>query len=94
MYKQELLGGILMDEKFKTKEELYTHILPALKIKRKEMNLQKLTGISEIEIWNYFCNNIWNQKVNLTIGEMVDDIFKEDGINIYARRINNENNFK
>ena len=26
MYKQELLGGILMDEKFKTKEELYTMV--------------------------------------------------------------------
>ena len=52
-------------------------------------------NINEIDIWNYFCQNIWNQKNGLTMGEMVDDILNTDSIDIYVKRgISNEDNSK
>ncbi len=83
-----------MDLNFKSVEELYVRILPALKTKKNEMKSLKL-DINEIDIWNYFCQNIWNQKNGLTMGEMVDDILNTDSIDIYVKKgINNEDNSK
>ena len=83
-----------MDLNFKSVEELYVRMLPALKTKKNEMKTLKL-DINEIDIWNYFCQNIWNQKNGLTMGEMVDDILNTDSIDIYIKKgINNEDNSK
>ncbi len=83
-----------MDLNFKSVEELYIRLLPALKTKRNEMKSLKM-NINEIDIWNYFCQNIWNQKNGLTMGEMVDDILNTDSIDIYVKRgISNEDNSK
>ena len=83
-----------MDLNFKSVEELYVRILPALKTKKNEMKSLKL-DINEIDIWNYFCQNIWNQKNGLTMGEMVDDILNTDSIDIYVKKgKNNEDNSK
>ena len=83
-----------MDLDFKSVEELYVRILPALKTKKNEMKGLKL-DINEIDIWNYFCRNIWNQKNGLTMGEMVDDILNTDSIDIYVKKgKSNEDNSK
>ena len=83
-----------MDLNFKSVEELYIRMLPALKTKKNEMKSLKM-NINEIDIWNYFCQNIWNQKNGLTMGEMVDDILNTDSIDIYGKRgISNEDNSK
>ncbi len=83
-----------MDLNFKSVEELYIRMLPALKTKKNEMKSLKM-NINEIDIWNYFCQNIWNQKNGLTMGEMVDDILNTDSIDIYVKRgISNEDNSK
>ena len=83
-----------MDLNFKSVEELYVRMLPALKTKKNEMKTLKL-DINEIDIWNYFCQNIWNQKNGLTMGEMVDDILNTDSIDIYIKKgTNNEDNSK
>ncbi len=83
-----------MDLNFKSVEELYVRMLPALKTKKNEMKSLKL-DINEIDIWNYFCQNIWNQKNGLTMGEMVDDILNTDSIDIYVKKgKNNEDNSK
>ena len=39
--------------------------------------------INELDIWQYFCQNIWPNKTNLTLGEMVDDILNTDNFTIY-----------
>ena len=83
-----------MDLNFKSVEELYIRMLPALKTKKNEMKSLKM-NINEIDIWNYFCQNIWNQKNGLTMGEMVDDILNTDSIDIYIKKgTNNEDNSK
>ncbi len=81
-----------MDFNFKSTEELYIRVLPALKTKKNEMKILKL-NVNEIDIWHYFCENVWNKKNGLTLGEMVNDILNTDSINIYIGKVeNNENN--
>ena len=71
-----------MDFNFKSLEEVYVRLLPALKTKKNEMKTLKLR-ITEIEIWHYFCENVWQKKNGLTLGEMVDDILNTDSMEIY-----------
>lgn len=68
---------------FTSLEELYNRLLPALKNKRREMKREKMIQINELDIWQYFCQNIWPNKTNLTLGEMVDDILNTDNFTIY-----------
>ena len=72
-------------ETFSTKEQLYTRLLPALRVKKEDMKRDKMLFITEKEIWNFFCENIWPGKSNLTLGEMVDDILKTENFTIYQK---------
>ena len=68
---------------FTNLEELYNRLLPALKSKKREMKRDKMLYVSEMEIWLYFCKNVWPTKNNLTLGEMVNDILYTDNFTIY-----------
>ncbi len=68
---------------FTSLEELYNRLLPALRNKKREMKTEKMLQISEMDIWLYFCKNVWPNKNNLTLGEMVDDILNTDNFTIY-----------
>lgn len=68
---------------FTSLEELYNRLLPALKNKKREMKREKMLQITEMDIWLYFCQNIWPHKNNLTLGEMVNDILNTDNFTIY-----------
>ena len=72
-------------ETFSTKEQLYTRLLPALRVKKEDMKRDKMLFITEKEIWNFFFENIWPEKSNLTLGEMVDDILKTENFTIYQK---------
>ena len=86
--------------KFKSLEELYNRILPALKSKTRELNKKGLTYIHEEDIWNYLKNYRWNSSKDLDLGSMVNDIFNidnkeldeyvRDEIKNYRRAINQE----
>ncbi len=77
---------------FANLEELYTRLLPALKVKCREMKKEKMLNITEKDIWFYFCQNIWPQKTNLTLAEMVDDILNTNCFTIYVTTRNGEKN--
>lgn len=70
-------------ETFTNLEELYKRLLPALKSKLREMRRQKMLDINEVSIWGYFKDNVWPAKINLTLGEMVNDILNTDNFTIY-----------
>ncbi|MBR1817220.1 MAG: hypothetical protein IJ772_00055 [Bacilli bacterium] len=70
-------------ERFKTIEELYQRVLPALRIKVKYMKLEKLALIDEKSLWDYFCNKKWRIQKSITLGEMIDDILNTDSFQIY-----------
>ena len=62
------------DIKFKSINDLYRRLSPALTTKKDEINLLFKSRIDEIDIWNYLRNNVWNEAKALTLADMVDDI--------------------
>ncbi len=68
-----------MDFEFKTKEELYQHVLPALKSKRRELVRLGFSYIQEEDIWNYFIKEKWSQAKDLQLSDIVSDIMHADG---------------
>lgn len=64
--------------KFKSLNELYNRIYPALESKRKELHRNKMSYIHEEDIWNCCKDTIWNKSRNLDLHNMVDDILNTD----------------
>ena len=62
------------DFKFKSLEELYLKLLPAFKVKVADLKRNKIFNINEENIWEYLKINYWQNKKDLTLGEMVNDI--------------------
>ncbi len=63
------------DIKFKSLNDLYTRIKPALKSKAHELNKKGLKYIHEEDIWNFLKNYKWTNSRDLDLGSMVNDIF-------------------
>lgn len=68
------------DIKFKSLNELYNRLLPALRSKKKELNKKGYNYIHEEDIWNYLKQNAWKQNVVLTLDKMVDDILNTNNL--------------
>jgi len=60
--------------RFKSLEELYRKLLPALRAKVSDLKRNNIKNVTEEDIWNYLKNNYWREKYDLTLGEMVNDI--------------------
>ena len=75
-------------EKYNNVNELYVRILPALKTKVAELKREKIFYIKEKDIWNYCVENIWQNKKDLRIYELVDNILNIDAIklDIYLKK--------
>lgn len=71
------------EESFKSVEELYLRLYPALRTKKREMQTEGLPKVEEQAIWHYLCKTIWQEKRNLTLHDMVDDILNTEYIKIY-----------
>lgn len=63
---------------FSSEEELYHHLLPALRSKRKLLVSDGYKTILEEDIWNYMRNKKWNMAYGLEMCDMVDDILNTD----------------
>lgn len=61
--------------RFKNLNDLYNHILPALKSKKNELHKNGLKYIHEEDIWNYLKEYKWRTSHNLDLSIMVNDIF-------------------
>ena len=75
------------NEKFNSINDLYKRVLPALQAKVSELKREKINFVDAIDIWNYCTENIWKNKRDLRIYELVDDILSVDGLKleIYVR---------
>ena len=62
-----------MIDEFRSQEELYQRVYPALKSKVREFELEK--KVTELEIWN-FLSKKWKEEEHLTLYDIVDDIMK------------------
>lgn len=74
-----------MDYEFKSLKELYDRITPALTAKCSELRKLGFSHIKEADIWNYLTSKKWQHSSELTLSEMVNDIFdsRGDDINNY-----------
>ncbi len=68
-------------EKFSSLMDLYNRLLPALKAKSEELQREKLS-ISEKDIWSYCMKCKWQNRKDLRIHELVDDILNVDAYKI------------
>lgn len=75
--------------KFRSLEDLYVRLLPALRSKARELNKMGLKYIHEEDIWNFLKENKWLRAVDLDLASMVNDIFdvKIDELDIYTQNI-------
>lgn len=82
-----------MDYEFKSLQELYDRIKPALTAKCSEFKKMGYKDIKEADIWNYLADKKWTKSKELTLSEMVEHIFSldVDSINEYLiRKLSNE----
>ena len=63
---------------FKTKEELYNRVLPALYSKLKEIKRLGFKYVTEKDIWNYLVENEWMRRSNLELFDLINDILYID----------------
>ncbi len=68
--------------KFNSLTELYNRLKPALYSKCLDIKRKNINYIKEEDIWNYLVNNVWINKIDLDMYEMVQDIFDLDIIKI------------
>lgn len=79
---------------FNSIKELYSRLKPALTARKNELNRNGFGYITEEDIWNYFKETKWKNTNNLSLHEMVSDIFNGDEILIdaYLKEKLNEKN--
>ena len=63
-----------MDYEFNSKEELYERVLPALKIKVKEIKRLGKSNITCLDVWNHLIETNWKSGKNLMLSDIVNDI--------------------
>ena len=70
-----------MDIKFNSTYELYNKVLPALRVKRRELN-KKGKNVKENDIFLSLIKDKWKEETNLTLNEVVNDILNYNGNDI------------
>ncbi len=72
---------------FKSLSELYQRINPALISKVNELNRVGINYIKEQDIWNFLKETKWVRTSDLSLSDMVNDIFKlrEEDIDKYVK---------
>jgi len=63
---------------FRSQEELYKRITPALRSKKKLLIANGFKYVNEGDIWDYMRSQKWNISNGLELCEMVDDILNTD----------------
>ena len=70
--------GDSMDLSFKSQEELYIRVRPALNAKLQELKRINYKNITESDIWEYLSVNKWRKSSNLMLSDIVSDIIHID----------------
>ena len=63
-----------MNNEFKSLDELFKRLKPALYSKIVELKRMGLEYIKEEDIFNYLIKNSWSKKDNLSISDLTNDI--------------------
>lgn len=66
-----------MDLEFHSIEDLKQRVMPALRIRRRELKKQGIM-VTEEDIWMYFAKSNWKKAYHLTLARVVDDILNRN----------------
>jgi len=66
-----------MNDEFQSIEELYQRVRPALQTKVHKLNNSGISFVGEDDIWSLLMEK-WKNGKDLTLFDIVDDIFKLD----------------
>ena len=67
---------------YRSQEELYQGLIPAINVKMKLLKKSHYDDITHEDIWNYLKDNKWRSSIDLTLGDMVQDIIHTDNLEI------------
>ena len=67
-------------QEYKSQKELFQGLIPAMNVKLAMLRKCGYLDISYEDIWNYLRDNKWKNSVDLTLGEMVNDIIHTDNM--------------
>ena len=70
-----------MDE-YKSQQDLYNGLIPAMNVKLRMLKGTEFSYITKEDIWNCLKETKWTKSVDLTLGEMVNDIIHIDSKDI------------
>ena len=79
---------------FKSLKELYNRVKPALYSKLKEIRNMGFKYVNEKDIWNYLIENVWKDKQNLELHELISDILYVDNYSINEYVMKKLNKYK
>jgi hypothetical protein len=71
----------LNNETFTNMNDLYKRVLPALNTRKYELERIKF-NVNSLDIWDYCVSNLWRNKKDLRIYEMVSDILSVDELKL------------
>ena len=76
------------DLQFNSAIELYNRVMPALKVKHKEIR-KEYDYIKIVDIWNYLIQYKWKEAKDLVLSDVVDDILNIDNkkLDTYVKKI-------
>lgn len=85
-----------MIDEFESLEQLYKRLLPALKSKVSELKRSGYDYLTSEDVWNYLKETKWIRSSNLSLNDMVSDIFtsSNDEIDAYFKSKLNKKNRK
>lgn len=77
---------------FQSLSELYAMIRPALISKKTELRHKGITYVKEEDLWNYLKETKWKKTSDLSLSDMVNDIFNviDSDIESYVKNKMNE----
>ena len=77
---------------YKSQEELYQGLIPAIHVKLKLLKKGKYFSVTESDIWNYLKESKWENSINLTLSDMVQDILHTDNSEFAKYKENRKEN--
>lgn len=73
---------------FKNIEELYSRVKPALYSKLKEIKGAGYDIVCERDIWEYLVINVWKKRSDITLSDLINDIFYANNYSVYEYVVN------
>ena len=77
-----------MDLEFKTQEELFKRVKPALHAKLQELRRLNFQEVTEQDLWHFLATSKWKKSKNLMLSDIVNDIMHIDNqkLNLYLKK--------